>query len=240
LSELPGEVKAWGRWSTFGLGLIALLAGQMAALLALTWYYGTSLAHLPDFSGSGVAVSLVILASTPVQVALLVLMARQTGDSAAHYLGFVLPRRSDLVVAIIAVVAFIVVGDAISLLIGQGVVTPFQRNIYRTGAAAGWLPVLWLVVVVITPIGEETLFRGFLFRGWHRTPRDVWAVIIITALLFAAAHVQYDFFVIIQVFVFGLLLGWFRWASGSTLLTMLMHALVNFEGMLETLLTHHG
>ena len=53
-------------------------------------------------------------------------------------------------------------------------------------------------------------------------------------------HVQYDFLVIAQVFVFGLLLGFFRWASGSIILTMLMHALVNFEGMLETLLAHHG
>jgi membrane protease YdiL (CAAX protease family) len=96
------------------------------------------------------------------------------------------------------------------------------------------------VVVVVTPIGEETLFRGFLFRGWLRAPRDAWPVIGATALLFAAVHVQYDFDVIVQVFVFGLLLGWFRWASGSTILTMLMHALINCEGMLETLLAHHG
>ena len=212
----------------------------MAALLALTWYYGAGLAQLPDFSGNGVAVSLVILVSTPVQVTLLVLMARQTGDSAAHYLGFIAPRRSDVVVGILSVVAFIALGDAVSWLIGQDIVTPFQSDIYRTAAAAGWLPVLWLVVVVVTPIGEEALFRGFLFRGWLREPRDAWPVIVISALLFAAVHVQYDFLVIAQVFVFGLLLGFFRWASGSIILTMLMHALVNFEGMLETLLAHHG
>jgi membrane protease YdiL (CAAX protease family) len=235
-----GEVKPWGRWSTFGLGLIALLAGQMAALVALTWWYGQALAQLPNFSGDGVAVSLVILVSTPVQLALLVLMARQTGDSAAHYLGFVLPWQSHIVVAVIAVVAFIALGDTISFLLGQGVVTSFQRDIYRSASAQGWLPVLWLVVVVVTPIGEETLFRGFLFRGWHRSPRDAWVVIAVTALLFAAVHVQYDFLVILQVFGFGLLLGWFRWATGSTILTMLMHALVNCEGMLETLLAHHG
>ena len=235
-----GEVKPWGRWSTFGLGLIALLIGQMAALVALTWHYGASLAQLPDFSGSGVAVSIVILISTPVQVALLVLMAQQTGDNAAHYLGFVPPRRSDIVVAVVSVIAFIVLGNTVSWLIGQNIVTPFQSDIYRTAAAAGWLPVLWLVVVVVTPIGEETLFRGFLFRGWLREPRDAWPVIGISALLFAAVHVQYDYLVIAQVFVFGMLLGFFRWASGSTILTMLMHALVNLEGMLETMLAHHG
>jgi membrane protease YdiL (CAAX protease family) len=37
-----------------------------------------------------------------------------------------------------------------------------------TAGAAGWLPWLWLTIVVVTPIGEETLLCGFLFRGWQR------------------------------------------------------------------------
>ena len=53
-------------------------------------------------------------------------------------------------------------------------------------------------------------------------------------------HVQYDWFVIAQVFGFGLLLGWMRWVSGSTLLTMLLHGFINFEGMIETLIGLHG
>ena len=32
---------------------------------------------------------------------------------------------------------------------------------------------------------------------------------------------------------------WFHWAAGSTILTMLLHGLVNFEGMLETFMTFH-
>jgi len=39
------------------------------------------------------------------------------------------------------------------------------------------------------------------------------------------------------VFGFGVLLGWMRWVSGSTLLTMVLHALINCEGMMETLLS---
>jgi hypothetical protein len=30
------------------------------------------------------------------------------------------------------------------------------------------------------------------------------------------------------------MLGWFRWASGSTTLTIVMHILINAEAMLET------
>jgi membrane protease YdiL (CAAX protease family) len=93
--------------------------------------------------------------------------------------------------------------------------------------------------VVVTPIGEETLFRGFLFRGWLRTPRDAWPVIVVTAVLWALVHVQYDAYVIAQVFVFGLMLGWLRWATGSTILTMLLHGMINFEGMLETAISLH-
>jgi hypothetical protein len=32
----------------------------------------------------------------------------------------------------------------------------------------------------------------------------------------------------------GLVFGWLRWATGSTILTMLLHGLVNCEGMFET------
>jgi len=229
-------MRAWGRFSTFGLGLLAMLAGQAAALTALTWWYGAGIAHLPDFSGDGVAVSLVILISTPIQVGLLWLMARQPGGDPAAYLGFILPRRGEVLLGVVTVVAFIALGNTVSWLAGQNIVTTFQSDIYSTASSTGWLPLLWLAVVVVTPIGEETLFRGFLFRGWHRNPRDAWAVIAITALLFAVVHVQYDLFVIAQVLVFGLMLGWFRWATGSTVLCMLLHALVNFEGMLETAL----
>jgi len=230
-------VKPWGRLSTLGLGLLAILTGQAAALTALTWWYDTGIAHLPDFSGDGVAVSLIILISTPIQVGLLWLMARQAGGNPAAYLGFTLPRRGEVLLGILAVVVFIALGNLVSWLAGQNIVTTFQSDIYSTAASAGWLPMLWVVVVVVTPIGEEALFRGFLFRGWQRSPGDAWAVIAITALLFAMVHVQYNLFVIAQVLVFGLLLGWFRWATGSTVLCMLLHAVVNFEGMLETALS---
>ena len=88
--------------------------------------------------------------------------------------------------------------------------------------------------------GEEILFRGFLFRGWRRSRRDVWFVIVLTALLWAVVHLQYDPYVIAQVFAYGLVLGWLRWVTGSTILTMLLHGLINFEGMLETFVALHA
>ena len=219
---------------TLFLAAVALLAGQMAALLALTWWYGQSLGHLPNFSGDGAAISLIIAVSTPVQVGLLALFARRTGAGVADYLGLIWPRRGEVLFGLCALVVMIVAGNVLSWLLGRGLVTPFQLDIFKTASAGGWLLWLWLAVVVLTPVGEEILFRGFLFRGWLRSPRDAFAVIVITSLLWALIHVQYDWYTIGQIFIFGLLLGWMRWASGSTILTILLHALINSEGMIET------
>ena len=234
------DLKPWGRWATLGLGVIALFGGQMVALATLIRWYGLSLTRVSDLMVDGVLVTVSICIGTTVQVALLALMARQTGAGTAVYLGLTLPRKRDLLLGIVAVASFVAAADGVSRILGYNLVTQFQLDIYRSASAAGWLPWLWLAIVVVAPIGEETLFRGFLFRGWHRTPRDTWAAIIATALLWALTHVQYNPYFMAQVFVIGLVLGWFRWKSGSTILTMLLHGLVNFEGMVETVIAVHS
>ena len=231
---MNATIKPMGRVTTLALAAFALLTGQLAALLALTWWYGRSLSQLPDFSGDGDAITLIIAVSTPVEVLLLALFARRAAASAADYLGLIWPRRGEVVFGVAATVAMIVAGNGLSWLLGRNLVTPFQLDIYKTASAGGWLLWLWFAIVVLTPLGEEILFRGFLFRGWLQSPRDVWPVIVITSVLWALIHVQYDWYVIGQIFIFGLLLGWMRWATGSTILTILLHALINTEGMIET------
>jgi len=228
-------MKPWGRFATFALAAIALLVGQFAALIALTYWYGLGIGHLPNFSGDGAAIAIIIAVSTPVEVALLFLFARRAATSAVEYLGLIWPRSSEVIFGVAAMVGLMIIGDALSWLLGRAFVTPFQIDIYKTASAGGWLVWLWLAIVIATPIGEEIIFRGFLFRGWLKSPRDVWPVIFTTAFLWAIIHLQYDWYVIGQIFVFGLYLGWIRWATGSTILTILLHALINTEGMIETL-----
>jgi uncharacterized protein len=233
------NVKSWGRWATLALALIAMLGGQIVALTAMIWWFGMNLARLVDMASDGVVATLMICISTPIQVSLLALMGRQAGASAAGYLGLTLPRKKDVLVGIIAITVFTVFAGGISSLLSRDPVNQFQLDLYRTASAAGWLPWLLLTVVVVAPIGEEILFRGFLFRGWHRSDKDAWAVIIVIALLWALIHLQYDLYDMAQVFAYGLLLGWLRWKTGSTILTILLHGLINFGGLFETYIEVH-
>jgi membrane protease YdiL (CAAX protease family) len=53
-------------------------------------------------------------------------------------------------------------------------------------------------------------------------------------------HTQYELFFLTQIFVLGLLLGWIRWRSGSTLLTIMLHALVNAGAFAQAALRSLG
>ena len=238
--SMISEFKPWGRWATLGLGLIALFGGQIVALIVLIWWFGFSLTRCPDLAADGVLVTLSVGIATVVQVALLVFMAWRRGAACRVYLGLIAPPKRDLLLGIIAVAILTAAADGVSWILGYNLVSQFQLDIYNSASAAGWLPWLLLTLVVVAPIGEETLFRGFLFRGWHRTSRDIWAVILVTGLLWALTHVQYNPYYMAQVFVIGLVFGWIRYKSGSTILTMVLHGLVNLGGTIETVWSIHG
>ena len=233
---LPAHSPGW--LATLGLGMVAALTGQIPALAALSWSRerGLSLAELGGLTSDGVAVIILICVSTPVQVGLLFWFAHRRSPSALDYLALKLPRKRDITLLALVAAGLIAAGDGFNWLSGSKIVTPFQNDIYLSARAAGALPWLWLTVVVVAPIGEETLFRGFLFRGWQRSPSNPWAAIGATALLWALVHVQYNSLVIGQVLLAGLAFGWVRWATGSTIATILLHALLNAAGMTETYL----
>ncbi len=227
--------RSWGIFATFVLGAIALFAGQLTGIAALVGWYGFDLRNVPTLNEFGGAIIVFIFVSAPVQVAIIALAAGYKGN-VADYLGFRLPSLGEVVLSLVILATMIAVGNTISWLAGRNIVDRFQIDIYQAAKSVDQLPLLLVAIVLLTPIAEETLFRGFVMRGWLRTPASAWPVILVTAALFAIIHIQYGWFLILQVFAFGVLFGWTRWATGSTLLTMLLHAVVNLEGMLETFL----
>ena len=94
-------------------------------------------------------------------------------------------------------------------------------------------PLFFIAVVIVAPITEEIVFRGFLFRGLSASFLGVAGTLIVTSAAWAAMHVQYDWSSVGQIFLIGLLLGWLRWASGSTLLTIVLHVLANLAACIQ-------
>ena len=234
------QANSWGPLATLGLGAVAAVGGQIPALLACFWWRGVTPSHWAEIASDGVAVALLVGLSTPVQLGLLIWFAKKAGSTAVGYLALTLPSYRSLGVLAVTAMVLVIAGDGVSALSGRQVVDPFQINIYRSAARAGAVPWLWLTMVAMAPIGEEVLFRGFLFRGWQRTRHEAAVAIGSTALVWAALHLQYSPIIMGQIFVVGLVLGWIRWFTGSTISTIVLHAALNAVGMIETYITVNG
>lgn len=81
-----------------------------------------------------------------------------------------------------------------------------------------------LLLVVVTPLTEELLFRGLLFGGF----KSKWGFIpaaILSSMLFGAAHWQPN--VVIATAVLGWLLAWLYHSTGSLWPSIILHALKN-------------
>ncbi len=220
--------------ATFAWAFAAFLAGQIAALVVLLLWWHGDIHALAASEYDGAVVTLSVLVLNPVTVGILMLAVRLMGAEQAEYLGLVWPRLRSATVGIAGIIIIIALTDALLFVSGRAIVSPFQIISYATAAAAGWLPLMWFATVLVAPAGEEIMFRGFLFRGFVRSESSAWPAIVVISLLWAGLHLQYDWTGISEIFVAGLFLGWVRWRSGSTLLTFLLHALFNLEGMLET------
>ena len=93
--------------------------------------------------------------------------------------------------------------------------------------------ILGLIAVFIAPVFEEILTRGFLQRGWVRSQRSTLPGIAVISAIWAALHFPYGWILCADIFVMGLLLGWARRQSGSTITTILMHAAYNLWQMMQ-------
>lgn len=103
-------------------------------------------------------------------------------------------------------------------------------------------PVLIILVVVIAPIYEELLFRGVIFGLICHTTINNQTIryntllaIVISSLLFAMVHLQYDGFGFMLIFSLAMVLGWVRYVSGSIVLPIILHMLNNALAMGEYL-----
>src|SRR5579859_7270917 len=155
-------MKVWGLAATLGLAVLAFVLGQAVGIGALTAAKTFDAARV-DYDGTAIAI--VTLVSNPVQIITLVLAARLTGEDTFAYFALNVPRWREVIVAIAGLAVVVVVGDVVTLALGRDLVPAFQLEIHRSAQADRTLVWLWLALIVVAPIGEELLFRGFLFRG---------------------------------------------------------------------------
>lgn len=237
--EAPlGTSRRWGLWATLVwsavLGAAMALFQTLGAFLFLK-YWNAVHPFEPiargDLASHGGLLGFALLFSAVPVLGLLGVAARLSGHRIGAYLALDWPRRRDFGWGVGLLAATLVGAGVLAGLTGQ---TPpdFMVDTFRTARAANMIPLFVVSFVLLAPLQEELLFRGFLFRGLT-TGIGTWPAILATAALWSITHAQYQWFFVGEIFVLGIVLGWLRARSGSTLLTMILHAAVNGLALVE-------
>ncbi len=87
---------------------------------------------------------------------------------------------------------------------------------------------LAILMVVLAPIMEEFLFRGYLFKAWRSSWFGLTGTLVATSVLFTLLHWgQYQWILLMVIFVFSIILGLAREKTGSVWVPVILHSLNN-------------
>jgi uncharacterized protein len=216
----PRPIRTWGFWETAFFGAIAYGVFMLTAGLALAVLVPEAQAMQGRWQGAA------LIIGTPPAIAVVWVAIHEARQGFAEYLALNWPDRDELgravLITVILLVAWTVIAPRPDAYVGASVPHP-----YLSVAGAGGLMMLLVGGCIAGPMMEEFIFRGFLFRGWSETFLGPIGAIVLISIIWALTHTQYDWFVRSWIFVTGLALGYLRWSSASTWLTVIVHSALN-------------
>jgi hypothetical protein len=237
--------RPWGFWATLGwtaLWLAAFLGTGTAiclvavVVLAATGQVSDVVQEADALAANGLLLGLVAVAQVPIMVGLTALLA-WIRMPVSEYLGLRWPGYRQTAVGLVALLVLMVGQDVLSWSLGRPIVAEFMLTAYRT---AVFLPVLVVALLVAAPVVEEVFFRGFMYKGLAASKVGPAGAILITSLVWAAIHLQYDVYGMGLIFTMGVLLGLVRWRTKSVILPILLHGMINAVATVQTVVVAEG
>jgi len=222
--------KAWAFWATLGWGLVATVVAFAGGVTAIQ--YG-------PFPGTYVSVEIANLLAAVMLPAVLCVAVMMRRCSLRDYFalkGFSIRDFGLGVVFIVLIFVAIFVAFALLPLLSLDIKTETVRSDYQIAQLSDALSLLWLYTILVAPVSEELVFRGFLHRGWSGSRLGIAGTIVLTSALWAILHQQYNWIGMLRIFSMGLTFGWLRQRSGSTTLTIALHVLRNLVAMVANAL----
>jgi membrane protease YdiL (CAAX protease family) len=239
VTSAPRPPKVWKFWGTALWGLFvfaAMFAGQIAVVaFFMVWQGGPiDVATMIHVVSRGLTISLSVIMGLPAVVLALWIAIRPTGTPMADYLALRWPSWKSLLLGIAALIALVAAWELLSRALGREVQPGFMGDVLKSAQADGAVWLLLVAFAIGAPVSEELFARGFLYRGWSESKLGVVGAIILSSLAWTSLHLQYDWFFFGEIFSIGLLLGYLRYRSNSTWLTIVLHGLNNFAATAQT------
>lgn len=244
LSTEATRGRPWGAWATAGFGALCLILWMIVQSLIFALLQAAHQAGLPipglaaeaplsDFAYNGFALSVTTIGALPALLgSCLLFAALRKGANIRDQLGLNPVDWKTHFTWCAATLALIAVFDGAKYLLNYDIMPEFVLRIMQN---PGSYALLFVALVLAAPLGEEILFRGFLFPGLAASPLRAAGAIAAPAAVWALIHLQYDWVDILYAFAIGILLGLARWRTNSLYVPIVMHALNNALSFFSTL-----
>lgn len=223
----------WGTALWLGAALLVWVAAQ-AAMLFVWMLNGLGGLNPNSIMTDPAAISSMIIVSTPLAVLVLALAVRLRRYPLADYFAWRRFGWKQFGLGFALIVGVLIASEGFAVLLDRAQPDFMTDMLNAVRGEGAWL--LLLSGVIVAPLGEELIFRGFVYRGLSESRVGVPGAIVISSAIWAAIHTQYDVFYISVIFALGLALAFVRYKSGSVALAFVLHALVNAAAFAQALL----
>ncbi len=146
--------------------------------------------------------------------------------------------REVLVISLYSFIVFLVisvlVNHASARLVQGDEVAPISSEVLERDKAMALLS-----LVLLAPLGEETLFRGLAEGYLMASHEPLYITILLPALLFAIVHIgplNRRKLLLVEVFLIGILLGYLRTMTASLIPVVVSHSAINIGSLVFRLL----
>jgi membrane protease YdiL (CAAX protease family) len=233
--------RIWKFWGTALWGLFVFVAMFVGQIAVVAWFVlqqegPIDIAAAIQVIGHGRTISLSVITGLPAVLAALWIAIRITRTPFSEYLALRLTSWTNFLIGVVALFVLVMGWDMLSRATGREVEPGFMGEVLKSARADG---ALWLLVIafcIAAPITEEFFARGFLYRGWSESFLGPVGGIVLSSVVWTVLHLQYDWYFLGEVFSIGLLLGYLRYRSNSTWLTIVLHGLNNLAAVVQTML----
>jgi membrane protease YdiL (CAAX protease family) len=211
----------WGstKWSVAAIALCVVAAVATLALCSLMFDQLEDEAQIQ----LGAAVGCLTLTGA------IIWAVQRTSTPVSTYLGFIRTSARYFALAVGVEVVLTIVQWLVSFLCGGSI--DLQREELRNALQAGALPIFLLTSVLLAPLAEETLFRGFLLPSWSKSRLGPIGGVVAISALFALPYIFFDVCGVGTIALASLFWGWLRLRSGSLLPSLLARCLGNAYAM---------
>ena len=244
-------VVPWSPWLGLVFGFAVFYAAQVLAGLAVSIYplfrHWTNAQAVDWLNGSVPGQFVFIFIAETLSIAAIYLFLKRRYRLDLSAIGLKRPRWIDGIYGLSAVVPYFVlyaltVGVVSNLVHGLDV-DQAQEIGFKAVNGGLQLTLTFISLVVLPPLAEEILVRGFLYSTLKKALPTLSAVLL-TSALFAAAHLQEGgsagllWIGALDTFVLSLVLIYLREKTGSLWASITLHAIKNGVAFISLFILH--